>query len=102
MRETRDIAGAYVVKAQVDKEERAGVQTEGVNFAAIWECAESFPVDVNNMRSNDTWRVLQTYGVEAARKNIVLEINAVFGAYGYVQQPHPLISISRHLVRCSS
>ena len=40
IRETKDIANAYVVKCDINGEERAGIQTEGVNFEAIWEMQE--------------------------------------------------------------
>ena len=92
VRETKDIVNAYVVKTDVNGEDRVGIQTEGVNFEAIWDAAQHNDsiIDENNMRSNDTWRVLQTYGIEAARTNIVLEINNVFGAYGIDVNPRHL------------
>ena len=45
VRETPDIAGAYVVKVDIDGEERVGVQSEGVNFEAIWEYARQVITD---------------------------------------------------------
>ena len=92
VRETKDISNAYVVKTDVNGEDRVSIQTEGVNFEAIWDAAQSYDsiIDENNMRSNDTWRILQTYGIEAARTNIVLEINNVFGAYGIDVNPRHL------------
>lgn len=62
--------------------------TEGVNFKAMWDQDEF--IDVNRITSNDIAKVLETYGVEAARNTIVNEIYRVFDTYG--------ISVSsRHL-----
>ena len=54
---------------------------------------------MNNLRSNDTWRVLQTYGIEAARQNIVLEINSVFGAYGIDVNPRHLSLVADFMTK---
>lgn len=53
---------------------------EGVNFGAIWEQSET--VDCNTIETNDIACMLRTYGVEAARNNIVKEMNAVFAGHG--------------------
>jgi DNA-directed RNA polymerase I subunit RPA1 len=49
------------------------VQTEGVNFEAIWALPEDL-VQQNQIKCNDIWKVLHTYGVEAARSSIVMEV----------------------------
>lgn len=36
-------------------------------------------IDMNSIETNDIARVLNVYGVEAARNNIIKEMNAVFG-----------------------
>lgn len=50
---------------------------EGVNFEAFWN--EQGDIDPNTLESNDIAAFLRFYGVEAARNNIVKEMNAVFG-----------------------
>ena len=101
IRETPSIANAYVMKNDINGEERVGVQTEGVNFEAIWEMQNDC-IDVNNLRSNDIWKILDTYGVEAARRNIVMEINNVFGAYGIDVNPRHLSLIADFMTRSGS
>ncbi|KAK9241224.1 hypothetical protein V1525DRAFT_392485 [Lipomyces kononenkoae] len=54
--------------------------TEGVNFQAMWD-HDDF-IDVNGITSNNIAAVLETYGVEAARNTIVMEIANVFEPYG--------------------
>jgi DNA-directed RNA polymerase I subunit RPA1 len=81
VRETKSLANAYPSECEIDGEKRYAIQTEGVNFEAAWELSEKL-ADVNNIKCNDIWRVLCTYGVEAARQSIVSEITGVFGVYG--------------------
>ena len=50
---------------------------QGVNFNAFWNEQES--IDPNALETNDIAAFLRVYGVEAARANIVKEMNAVFG-----------------------
>eukprot|EP00548_Thalassiothrix_antarctica_P002369 CAMPEP_0194143518 /NCGR_PEP_ID=MMETSP0152-20130528/12684_1 /TAXON_ID=1049557 /ORGANISM="Thalassiothrix antarctica, Strain L6-D1" /LENGTH=1793 /DNA_ID=CAMNT_0038842973 /DNA_START=122 /DNA_END=5503 /DNA_ORIENTATION=+ len=57
------------------------LQTAGVNFSELWEL-ETNIVDHNRIASNDIWVLMQTYGVEAGRNNIVKSIKEVFGPYG--------------------
>jgi DNA-directed RNA polymerase I subunit RPA1 len=56
------------------------VQTDGVNFAAAW--ANDDLVDCANVKTNDVYAMMQTYGVEAARETLVAEVRGVFGVYG--------------------
>jgi DNA-directed RNA polymerase I subunit RPA1 len=81
VRETKSLSNAYPSECEIDGEKRYAVQTEGVNFEAAWGLSEKI-ADVNHIKSNDIWRVLCTYGVEAARQSIVSEITGVFGVYG--------------------
>ena len=81
IRSVKDISQAYAIACDVQGEDRIGIQTEGVNFEAAWAFEEGL-VDVNEMKCNDIYRILNTYGVEAARRSIVSEITGVFGVYG--------------------
>ncbi len=55
--------------------------TEGSNFRNLWEFTGD-TIDVNGITSNDIYVVLQTYGVEAARRTIISEIQGIFASYG--------------------
>lgn len=70
-------------QAFVNDEDGRGkcLQIAGVNLNHIWK-QDANIVDHNELMSNDTWALCTTYGVEAARKNIVFQIRAVFGVYG--------------------
>lgn len=59
--------------------------TEGVNFEKF-RCEDDF-IDVNSITSNDIFSILKSYGVEAARNTIIIELKKIFDTYG--------ISISR-------
>lgn len=109
VRSTKNIANAY---AQAASElgnnsggwfdgKCVGVQTEGVNFQAIWGLPEDL-VDYNHIKSNDIWAILQTYGVEAARQSIVSEMNGVFGVYGIDVNPRHLSLIADFMTRTGS
>ena len=59
------------------------IQTDGVNFPAIWALSLSEDsLSINDIVSNDIGAILKHYGVEAARSAIVREISAVFAVYG--------------------
>lgn len=57
------------------------IQTEGVNFPAVWAHAGA-TVDLNRIKTNDIGSILKHYGVEATRAAVVREVRAVFGVYG--------------------
>jgi len=57
------------------------MMTEGSNFRNLWEFTGD-TIDVNGITSNDIYVVLQTYGVEAARRTIICEIQGIFASYG--------------------
>ena len=56
------------------------VQTEGVNFEAVWALPGKL-ILANEILCNDIWRVLKTFGVEAARASIVTEFQGPFIPY---------------------
>lgn len=67
------------------------VQTDGVNFAAVFRYPE---VDHNNIKTNDIHKILNTYGCEAASASVRGEISGVFGVYGISVDPRHLSLIS--------
>ncbi|EIW73557.1 hypothetical protein TREMEDRAFT_26611 [Tremella mesenterica DSM 1558] len=65
-----------------DKGEFTGALiTEGSNLKGMWALADEL-IDLDKLGSNDIYALLQTYGVEAARRAIIDEVSSVFGAYG--------------------
>lgn len=81
VRSTPNISNAYDTSCTINGEKHAAVQTKGVNFNAVWEISPATVLH-NEIRSNDIYEILLTYGVEAARQSIVDEIKGVFGVYG--------------------
>lgn len=84
IRETPGIKQTFVV-GKTDDEDPTGsqplsIQTDGINFGAAW--ANSDLIEVNSMKSNSVWDIMQTFGVEAGRSTLVSEVQAVFGVYG--------------------
>ena len=84
VRETRGINKTFVIGKPADEDPRGtqplSVQTDGISFGAAW--SHSDLIDVNNIKSNSVWDIMQTFGVEAGRATLVSEVRAVFGVYG--------------------
>ena len=107
VRSTPNINKAFVSKAKV-KDDKTGeevevpaVTTEGVNFEAVWSMAPD-EVDLHRTSSNDIYKILLTYGVEAARESIVREIVGVFSVYGIDVNPRHLSLIADFMTRTGS
>ena len=71
------------------KAERWALFTEGCNFHTLWaleadkgKSPDEDLLDLNRLGSNDIAAILRVYGVEAARRAIVQEVQGVFGVYG--------------------
>ena len=84
IRETRGVNQTFIVGKPADEDPQGtqplSVQTDGISFPAAW--LHSDLIDVNNIKSNSVWDVMQTFGVEAGRATLVSEVGAVFGVYG--------------------
>lgn len=63
-----------------DKESIPAVQTNGVDFAAIWQLQGK--LETRYIYSNDINAMLTNYGVEAARETVMREVQHVFKSYG--------------------
>ncbi len=87
LRQTPHIQRAEVLK----QKEEAYIQCEGVNFEMVLGIPEA---DFYRTGSNDIWAVLQTFGVEAARQNIILEILRVLNHYGVKVDPRHFSLVS--------
>ncbi|KAA1473475.1 beta and beta-prime subunits of DNA dependent RNA-polymerase [Dentipellis sp. KUC8613] len=67
-----------------NKDGSINISTNGSNFKGLWEFASSGEhsmIDEHDIRSNDIYAILCTYGVEMARAAIVQEVSGVFKVY---------------------
>lgn len=104
VRQVKGISGCVVTEPRDDLFSSPGefaVQTDGVAFHEIWklavENADSLPIDVNRIASNDIAAILKFYGVEAARSAIVREISSVFAVYGISVNPRHLYLLADYM-----
>ena len=102
IRHTKAINQCYASTMNLnDGSEVQAVQTEGVNFEAMWELSPEV-IFHNAIQSNDIWQILCYYGVEAARESISNEVTSVFGAYGINVNPRHLSLIADFMTRNGS
>jgi DNA-directed RNA polymerase I subunit RPA1 len=87
----RQIPGIGKCLATTEKEQ-VTIITEGVNLHEMWRYDDLF--DLNKLSSNDIVAVLNTYGVEAAAKTIINEVNSIFKHYGIKVDTRHLTLIS--------
>jgi DNA-directed RNA polymerase I subunit RPA1 len=73
------------------------IHTEGVNLQAMQRYSDF--IDPNRIQTNDIAAVLEVYGVEAARQNIVQELAGVFGSHGIKVDNRHLNLIGDHMTR---
>ena len=71
--------------------------TEGSNLTGMHALADEL-VDLDRVGSNDIAALLQTYGVEAARRAIIDEMSTVFGSYGIAVDYRHLTVIADYMV----
>ena len=64
---------SFSFSASITDVEGVGLQTEGVNFEAIWAMSSKFS-QANQIKCNDIWRMLNTFGIESAMASIVTEV----------------------------
>ncbi|KAI0014813.1 beta and beta-prime subunits of DNA dependent RNA-polymerase [Xylariomycetidae sp. FL0641] len=80
--------------------EQAVVHTDGVNLQAMQKYGDF--INPNRIQTNDIAAVLRTYGVEAARRNIILELSRVFGGHGISVDNRHLNLIGDYMTRNGS
>ena len=86
-----------IQQAFINEEEKGRgrcLQFAGVNFEEIWNLEH---VHHDQLASNDIWAIRCAYGVEAARNNIVDQIQSVFGPYGISVDPRHLSLIADYM-----
>ncbi|CAG5114593.1 unnamed protein product, partial [Candidula unifasciata] len=78
--QVKGINRALVSEEKEDGESVLHLKTEGVNILEMFKYPEI--LDLNKMYSNCIHTMAQTYGIEAANRVIIKEIQNVFGVYG--------------------
>lgn len=73
------------------------VHTDGANLRAMQQYGDY--INPNKIQTNDIAQVLEVYGVEACRSNIVRELMAVFGGHGIAVDPRHLNLIADYMTR---
>ncbi|KAL2149546.1 hypothetical protein VTH82DRAFT_8197 [Thermothelomyces myriococcoides] len=87
------------VKDAITGEERTEllVHTEGANLRAMQQYGDY--INPNRISTNDIAQVLEVYGVEACRNNIVQELSAVFSGHGIAVDQRHLNLIADYMTR---
>lgn len=83
----------------VDEKDSSVIHTEGVNLRAMQKYSDF--IDPHRISTNDIGAVLDVYGVEAARNNIVSELAGVFGSHGIKVDNRHLNLIADYMTRNS-
>lgn len=71
------------------------LRTDGINIAEMFR--HDTLLDLNKLYCNDIHRVAATYGIEAARRVIVREVQDVFRVYGIAVDPRHLLLIADYM-----
>lgn len=91
------VGSCTLVKELVNEEEVQVIHTEGVNLKAMQKYSDY--INPNRIMTNDISAVLEVYGVEAARNNIVGELAGVFGSHGIKVDNRHLNLIADYMTR---
>ncbi|KAL2257552.1 hypothetical protein VTK26DRAFT_9495 [Humicola hyalothermophila] len=73
------------------------VHTQGANLRAMQQYGDY--INPNKIQTNDIAQVLEVYGVEACRSNIVRELVGVFSGHGIAVDPRHLNLIADYMTR---
>lgn len=71
------------------------LKTEGINIVQMFKYAHL--LDLNRLYSNDIHVIANTYGIEAANKVIIKEIQNVFNVYGITVDPRHLSLVADYM-----
>ncbi|CAO1406865.1 unnamed protein product [Diamesa tonsa] len=71
------------------------LKTEGINIHAMFEFDKI--LDLNKLYTNDIHAISKTYGIEAAGRVIVKEVQNVFKVYGITVNPRHLLLIADYM-----
>eukprot|EP00930_Biecheleria_cincta_P038847 TRINITY_DN26709_c0_g1_i1.p1 TRINITY_DN26709_c0_g1~~TRINITY_DN26709_c0_g1_i1.p1 ORF type:complete len:1908 (-),score=440.52 TRINITY_DN26709_c0_g1_i1:46-5769(-) len=82
--------GVNACHVKTEKEE-VSLECEGINLHGL-QCLSPELVDHSKIYTNDIRKILETFGVEAARASVVKEVRNVFGHYG-IEVDHRHLSL---------
>lgn len=86
----------HIKRAITNKEKNVlYLKTEGINIVQMSKYSNL--LDLNKLYSNDIHAIANTYGIEAANKVIIKEIQNVFNVYGITVDPRHLTLISDYM-----
>lgn len=71
------------------------LKTEGINILQMFKYNNV--LDINKLYSNDIHAIANTYGIEAANKVIIKEIQNVFNVYGITVDPRHLSLVADYM-----
>ncbi|KAI4454954.1 dna-directed rna polymerase [Holotrichia oblita] len=77
------------------KDDVLTLRTDGINIVEMFKYNEL--LDLNRLYSNDIHKVAENYGIEAAAKVIVKEVQDVFKVYGITVDPRHLLLIADYM-----
>ncbi|KAL7780875.1 beta and beta-prime subunits of DNA dependent RNA-polymerase [Trichoderma afarasin] len=92
----QQVAGVGSCMVAQEKNEKV-INTTGVNLRAMQRYSDF--IDPHRIQTNDIAAVLEVYGVEACRANIVRELSGVFGGHGIKVDNRHLNLIADHMTR---
>ncbi|CAG9786553.1 unnamed protein product [Diatraea saccharalis] len=85
-----------IKRAIVNKEKDiVYIKTEGINILQMFKYNNL--LDMNRLYSNDIHAIANTYGIEAANKVIIKEIQNVFNVYGITVDPRHLSLVADYM-----
>ncbi|XP_055531445.1 DNA-directed RNA polymerase I subunit RPA1 [Wyeomyia smithii] len=71
------------------------LKTDGINISAMTKYSKI--LDLNRLYSNDIYAISQRYGIEAAARVIVKEVQNVFKVYGITINPRHLLLVADYM-----
>ncbi|KAI8773138.1 DNA-directed RNA polymerase I subunit RPA1 [Biomphalaria glabrata] len=88
LHQVKGITRAFLTEEKENGETVVHLKTEGVNMQELFKYPDI--LDLNQLYSNCVHTMANTYGIEAANRVIIKEIQNVFGAYGILVDYHHL------------
>ncbi|XP_045448274.1 DNA-directed RNA polymerase I subunit RPA1 [Melitaea cinxia] len=86
----------HIKRAITNKEKNVlYLKTEGINIVQMFKYNNL--LDLNKLYSNDIHAIANTYGIEAANKVIIKEIQNVFNVYGITVDPRHLSLVADYM-----
>ncbi|KAH9509924.1 DNA-directed RNA polymerase I subunit RPA1 [Bulinus truncatus] len=95
LHQVKGITRAFLTDEKEEGETVLHLKTEGINMQEMFKYPDI--LDLNRMYSNCVHTMATTYGIEAANRVIIKEIQNVFGAYGITVDYHHLSLLADYM-----